>query len=107
MSTPVTSIRNIGPAMEEAFQRAGIGSAEELRDMQPDAAYKRLIETGTHPHFIGYYAMIMGLQGRPWNDCQGDEKIKLRQRFDKMCGSARSESPSKFAAELDRLGVRL
>ena len=24
----------------------------------------------------------MGLQGRPWNDCQGDEKTALRKRFD-------------------------
>ena len=93
--------------MEEAFRRAGISSAEELRDLQPDAAYKRLVETGTRPHFIGYYAMVMGLQGRPWNDCQGGEKIELRRRFDKICRSARTETSSKLADELDQLGIRL
>ncbi len=93
--------------MEEAFRRAGIRTAEELRKMDPDAAYLRLIETGTRAHFIGYYAMVMGLQGRPWNDCQGEEKTRLRRRFDKICASQDPEQPSKLATELDRLGVRL
>ena len=107
MSTPVTSVRNIGPAMEEAFRRAGIGSAEELRDLGADAAYHRLIATGTRPHFIGYYAMVMGLQGRPWNDCQGEEKTQLRERFDQICSRASAKHPSRLAAELDQLGIRL
>ena len=82
MSSPVSSIRNLGPAMEEACTKAGIHSAEELRDMGADAAYGRLLQTGHRPHFIGYYVMVMGLQGRPWNDCQGEEKKALRVRFD-------------------------
>ncbi|WP_138933917.1 TfoX/Sxy family DNA transformation protein [Roseovarius arcticus] len=79
---PVSSIRNLGPAVEAACARAGIHSAEALRDIGPDAGYARLIASGTAPHFIGYYAMVMGLQGRPWNDCQGAEKSALRARFD-------------------------
>lgn len=70
--TPVSTIRNLGPAVETACTRAGIHSAEELRSLGPDTAYARLIASGMRPHFIGYYAMVMGLQGRPWNDCQGD-----------------------------------
>lgn len=109
MSSPVTTIRNIGPAMEDAFRRANIGSAEDLRALGADVAYQRLIETGTRPHFIGYYALVMGLQGRPWNDCQGMEKAELRDRFDKICAEAtpRTGPSSGLTAELDRLGVRL
>jgi len=77
MSTPVSSIPNLGPATEAAFARAGITSAEELRALGADAAYLRLLDTGTQPHFIGYYAIVMGLQGRPWNDCHGAEKAAL------------------------------
>lgn len=107
MTAPVTTIRNIGPAMEDAFSRAGIETADALRKLGADAAYKRLIETGTRPHFIGYYALAMGLQGRPWNDCQGAEKTKLRERFDTICKDAVPGKPSALATELDALGVRL
>lgn len=84
MSTPVSSIRNLGPAVERDCARAGIHSAEELRALGADAAYGRMIAAGTRPHFIGYYALVMGLQGRPWNDCQGAEKAALRQAFDAL-----------------------
>ncbi len=84
MSTPVSSIPNLGPASEAAFARAGITSAEEVREMGADAAYMRLLEAGSQPHFIGYYVLVMGLQGRPWNDCQGAEKKALRVRFDAL-----------------------
>ena len=63
MPDPVSSILNLGPATEAAFARAGIHSADEIRDMGADAAYLRLIEAGTQPHFIGYYVLVMGLQG--------------------------------------------
>ena len=81
MPDPVSSILNLGPASEAAFARAGIHSADEIREMGADAAYLRLMEAGTQPHFIGYYVLVMGLQGRPWNDCKGEEKKALRDKF--------------------------
>lgn len=84
MSKPVSSIRNLGPASDAAFARAGIYTADQLRDIGADAAYARLMAAGTKPHFIGYYALVMGLQGRPWNDCQGPEKDALRKKFDAL-----------------------
>ena len=80
----LTSIPNIGPATEAAFRKAGISTAEELRALGADAAYRRLLDHGTRPHFIGYYVLHMALQGRPWNDCKGDEKQALRLRFDAL-----------------------
>ena len=32
----------------------------------------------------------MGLQGRKWNDCQGEEKDRLRQRFDQIKASVQN-----------------
>ena len=101
--TPVSSIRNLGPATEAAFARAGIHSAEALRAMGPDAAYLALLRSGTPPHFIGYYVLVMGLQGRPWNDCRGDEKKALRKRFDALKAGLAPRSP--LDAALDALGV--
>lgn len=108
MSTPVSSIRNLGPAFEAACTRAGIASAEALRALGADAAYARLLATGTQPHFIGYYVLVMALQGRPWNDCKGAEKAALRVRFDalKSVHSASSDPVrDRLEAALDAIGV--
>lgn len=107
MTDPVSSIRNLGPAYEQACARAGIHSAQDLRDLGADEAYTRLIQTGTRPHFIGYYVLVMGLQGRHWNDCKGYEKAALRHRFDAIKAAAKPSSASKLVSELDAVGVRI
>ena len=104
MSEPVSSIRNLGPAYEQACARAGIHSAEELRTLGADATYARLLQTSTKPHFIGYYVLVMGLQGRPWNDCKGKEKAALRQRFDAIKAASHDKTRSDLEAALDRIG---
>jgi hypothetical protein len=48
-----------------------------------------MLRTGLRPHFIGYYVLVMSLQGRPWNDCKGAEKDTLRVRFDALVAEAR------------------
>lgn len=105
MPDPVSSIRNIGPAVEAVFARVGITTAEQLREIGADAAYRMALENGTRPHFIGYYALVMGLQGRPWNDCRGDEKKALRKRFDMLKANIQTAPISDIEKELDSLGV--
>lgn len=105
MPDPVTTIRNIGPAMEAAFARAGVRTAEELRAMGADAAYARLLAGGHRPHFIAYYVIEMGLQGRPWNDCKGAEKAALRARFDALVAAHHDPGRSELERVLDRIGV--
>lgn len=106
LSDPVTSIRNIGPAMAAEFARAGIDTATGLRSLGTDAAYARLLETGTRPHFIAYYVIEMGLQGRPWNDCKGPEKAALRARFDALVAAHHDSDLAAFERALDEIGVR-
>ncbi|MGX9350353.1 TfoX/Sxy family DNA transformation protein [Shimia sp. W99] len=105
MTDPVSSIRNLGPAFEQACNRAGIHSAQELRALGADTAYTQLLKSGARPHFIGYYLLVMGLQGRPWNDCKGKEKAALRKRFDAIKAAAHDKGRSKLEAALDRIGV--
>ena len=104
MPTPISSIRNLGPAMEDAFARAGIDSAEALRALGTDAAYARLLQSGSKPHFISYYVLEMALQGRPWNDCRGEEKARLRARFDQL-KLENTPNPNAIDAILDEIGV--
>ena len=102
----LTNIRNIGPAFAEALSRAGIRTADELRALGADAAYARLLESGSKPHFIGYYVLHMALQGRPWNDCKGAEKQALRRSFDALKASSFDAGRSELEDFLDRIGVR-
>ena len=108
MPSPVSSIPNLGPATEEAFAKAGIHSAEVLREMGADEGYRRWLAAGLPPHFICYDALVMGLQGRPWNDCQGDEKKALRARFDAIKASmagTKEQGRSELEAALQFFGV--
>lgn len=105
MTTPVSSIRNLGPATEQAFRRVGIDSAEALHALGPDAAYARLISGGQKPHFIGYYALVLGLMGRPWTDCRGTEKQALRDRFDALVADIEPARTSGIERILDEIGV--
>ena len=100
MKTPISSIPNLGPASEAQFAKAGIDSAEDLRAMGADDAYRRLLATGSAPHFIGYYVLHMALQGRPWNDCKGDEKKALRAQFDAIKAEY-SGSDAKTRSDLE------
>ncbi|WP_375258385.1 TfoX/Sxy family protein [Citreimonas sp.] len=99
--TPVSSIRNLGPAFEQACTRAGIQDAETLRALGADEAYARLLAAGERPHFIGYYVLHMALQGRPWNDCKGDEKAALRRSFDAI-KSRNAQSDAALSPDLAR-----
>lgn len=109
MTEPVSSIRNLGPSTEAIFASAGVTSAEQLRELGADVGYRLVLENGTRPHFIGYYALVMGLQGRPWNDCQGVEKENLRKKFDQIVAQtlgAKKKGRSDMEAALDKLGIR-
>ena len=100
MKDPVSSIRNLGPASDAAYARVGITTAEQLRALGADAAYLMYLQSGGQAHFIGFYALVMGLQGRPWNDCRGKEKDDLRLRFDTLKVNALA-APSKDKGRLD------
>lgn len=112
MSDPITAIRNLGPAMADAFARVGITTATQLRAIGTDAAYAALLSGGSRPHFIPYFCIEMGLQGRPWNDCKGTEKDRLRVRFDAIVANHRTAQQKAasghdpaFEAALNALGV--
>ena len=105
MSKPVSAIKNLGPAMAEAFARAGITTADAVQQLGADAAYATLIASGTRPHFMAYLALALGLEGRPFTDVTPTEKARFRQRFEAL--KAQAPSPrSDIERALDALGVR-
>lgn len=87
------------------YNAAGIMTAEDLREIGADAAYAKLLENGNRPHFIGFYALHMALQGRPWNDCKGEEKKALRVKFDALKATHFNEDKSELDAFMDQIGL--
>ena len=65
MNDRVSSIRNLGPKMEVAFNAIGIYDAQTIRALGADESYQRLLNNGISPHFISFYALVLGLQIRP------------------------------------------
>jgi hypothetical protein len=47
----------------------------------------------------------MGLQGRPWNDCRGEEKARLRARFDALVARHFDSDLAGLERILDDIGV--
>ncbi|MFQ5622776.1 MAG: TfoX/Sxy family protein [Paracoccaceae bacterium] len=107
MSAPVSAIRNLGPASAKAFARAGIDTAEPLRALGAEAAYRKLLRSGQRPHFIAFYALYLGLQGRPWNDLDAEERSRLREVFDEIVASVQGADGGalEWERQLDALGV--
>jgi len=103
--TVISSIKNLGPVMEAEFNAAGITTAEQLREIGADEGYAALLRNGYKPHFIGYYVLHMGLQGRPWNDCKGDEKKALRVRFDTIKAQNTPADATALDAFMNEIGL--
>ena len=100
------TIKNLGPAFEEQLIAAGIPDAKTLRRLGPNAAYAMLLAAGNKPHFIGYYVLVMALQGRPWNDCKGAEKEALQIKFDALKAN-RTQNDTGIERELNTIGTGL
>ena len=94
MKSPVSSIRNLGPAFEKSCAQAGIHDAEHLRRLGPEAAYAKLLQSGMKPHFIGYY------------DCKGAEKTALRATFDALKAEHANPASSEFERMMNVIGIR-
>lgn len=101
----LTQIPNIGPATAQSLIAAGIPDADALRRIGAHEAYRALLAAGERPHFIGYYVLQMALQGRPWNDCRGEEKAALRVKFDALVAETRATTPTGIEAELRAIGL--
>lgn len=106
MDSDLVTIKHIGPATAKALVAAGVPNATTLRRIGAHEAYRALLVAGEKPHFIWYYVMHMALQGRPWNDCRGDEKKELRKQFDALVGETRQPALSGLEAALDEIGLR-
>ena len=104
-AAPVSTLRNLGPVMSAWLSRAGIATLGDLRRADADAAYAAMLAQGLRPHFIGFVALAMALEDRDWRDCRGDEKARLRARFDAIAAKQRAIGAPSIDAALAAIGV--
>ena len=64
MCEALSSAHNIGPAMEVYFENTEIKDTKTLRDLGADEGYQRFLSFDARRHFIAYFVVFMGLQGR-------------------------------------------
>ncbi len=105
MAEPVSPIPNLGPAAVASYGKAGIHDADALRALGADEAYKRVLLAGTRPHFIGFYALVLGLQGRPWTDIGGAEKRELKKRFTAVKRAAKVKSAKTLRKTTEKRAI--
>ena len=99
MSRSVSAIRNIGPALEASFAKAGITTEDEIEALGADAAFLRLVDAGWWPHFLGYLALCLGLQDRDFRDIAPDEKTRLRAHYDTLLETPQRSELEQFSRD--------
>lgn len=60
MTEPVSSIRNLGPAVEGMFARVGVTTAEQLRELGADEGYRMVLKNGVRPLLLGITHLLWG-----------------------------------------------
>lgn len=74
--TPVTALRNLGPVSAEMLREIDVKSAEELRDMGADEAYRRLkFVFGRRANRNLFFALVGALEDRDWREFSQNDKV--------------------------------
>lgn len=78
-SSPLESLKNIGPKTARALNGVGIADAVVLRDVGPVEAWRRLKAAAPREtSLVGLYAIYGALVDVHWNDLPDELKASLR-----------------------------
>lgn len=85
MTSELTSIPNIGPAVASKLSRLGIATPGDLRDRDPDELFERLCALDGRRHdpclldtFVAAVAYAEGGPARPWWEYSRERKARAR-----------------------------
>lgn len=80
----LTTMRNIGKAMEKRLGEVGITSAEGLREVGPEEAFRRLKEADPQVCLVYLYTLAGAVEDVPFN-CLPEEKKQELKAFSDTC----------------------
>ncbi len=95
MSTPLSSLKNLGPAMEKYGKRIGVDSAEALRAMGYMEAYLRY--KASYPRFINRMALYALYGALTDQDCMRLEAPVKAQLEKELQTALKSSATPKLA----------
>ncbi len=73
----LSQLRNLGAKSAEMLAKAGICTAQDLRQLGAVQAYLRVIESGSKPSLNLLWAIEGALTDRDWRDIAQDEALPL------------------------------
>jgi hypothetical protein len=83
MTTPLTSIPNVGPAVARMLERLGIESLDDLSGRDPQELFDRLCALDGRPHdpclldtFVAVVTYADGGPARPWWEFSRERKAR-------------------------------
>ena len=77
MSDALIELRNIGPKTVEWLERAGINSAQRLRELGAIQAYMALVDAGHGDNLNALWALEGAIQGIDFVDIARNERDRL------------------------------
>lgn len=81
--TRLRDLRNLGPASEAALTAVGITAPEQLEDLGPAGAYRKLLQHGHPQHRTMLWALAGAVLDLDWRDVPADLKQQLLAEIEK------------------------
>lgn len=80
----IADLPNLGPASEAMLQRAGIETAEQLRETGVLTAYRKAIAAGASPNKNLLWALYGAVHDMDWRTIPAQEKQRLIIQLDAL-----------------------
>lgn len=80
----IADLPNLGPASEARLQKAGIESAEQLRESGALTAYRKAIAAGAAPNKNLLWALYGAVHDMDWRAISAQEKQRLLIQLDAL-----------------------
>ena len=84
MTTPIESLRNLGPKSSEWLRDAGITTIAELEQLGAVAAYRLVMDRQPKVSLNLLWAIAAGLQGKDWRELPESTKQRLRKEAEEV-----------------------
>ena len=84
MTTPIESLRNLGPKSSQWLRDAGINTIAELEQLGPVAAYRLVKERQPKVSLNLLWAIAAGLKEKDWRELPEATKQRLRKKAEEV-----------------------
>jgi hypothetical protein len=84
MTTPIESLRNLGPKSSQWLRDVGITTIADLEQLGPVAAFRLVKERQPKVSLNLLWAIAAGLKGKDWRELPEATKQRLRKEAEEV-----------------------